>query len=494
MKDRLAPDERIRSEVYSPKRVEAMDGSLRATMGDSKFIVVIHTRPMLPLQRAESWRSQTRIIEIVSVGSGSGVVSMDTDSGSTPDLPFTPESLATVEHLVGELGDERLTIIAPYIKYAPSSWDRLIHGLEDSHNVTLVAVNPKHLELIEGKRFFGSIMREAGVAISQTLEFTGFKEFENAGGWGLVMRTFGSQFVVQVNDSAGGSGTRLVGLDHSVEDAEEMVRHTADGWFKVTTFHHGYETNGAAVVLPDGRVYIDPLSRKPVSESIREVFGGKKAGAIGDDWSFPWSGSVQLSYIDVMVRTGGYLHNKFGYVGIFGVDSIVNDKVEPHEINARPQGTTRHHHMRAQILGRPSTWYLHTLALAGCKDFSWLPDQAIWNTVVASETGGWQVDIVPRTGELGKIIGRNANGRYKLNDQGLTQRDDGDIWIVAPGSGQLFDWSNKEGRKRLTSHGQIYYVNDSSVQLPNIFDIQRQEATPFGRKFATDIRELIDLQ
>jgi len=273
-----------------------------------------------------------------------------------------------------------------------------------------------------------------------------------------------------------------------------MISQSADGWFKITRFHNGYETNGAAVVLPGGQVYIDPLSRKPVAESIRKAFGGKKAGAVGDDWSLPWPDSVQHSYIDVMVKTGRHLHSKYGYVGIFGIDSIVNNKVEPHEINARPQGTTRHHHMRAQILGRPSTWYLHILSLAGHEDFSWLPDPDIWNSVVASETGGWQVDIVPRENEIGKVVGRNTSGRYSWTE-GLVQDDSGSIWLVAPKKGQVLDWKNKKDGKRLTSHGQIYYVPANGVKpLPSIFDTSEQRPSEFGIHFADRLREVLWLE
>src|SRR3989339_1632914 len=164
MIDRIGTTERYRGEVYSPKRMEEMDVSLARTIGDSRSVVVVHTRPMLPEQRPEDWRSHTQVMEIVSVGDGEGVCSLDTDAGSTPDLPFTSQSLALLQRIVETSVGEKLTIIAPYIKYAPQSWESVIHSLEEDQNIALVAVDPKHLQLIEGKRYFESIMEESGVA------------------------------------------------------------------------------------------------------------------------------------------------------------------------------------------------------------------------------------------------------------------------------------------------------------------------------------------
>jgi len=487
----------LKETIYNPELKSTIDKKLEERYSQYGGTIVLHTRPLMWGRLGFSQVSPKNCIQVVSVGWGEGVYSLGKGEGSSPDLPFDEESLDILQQFLQQTS--KPLVIAPYIKYAPEHWLNKANAIMNKAGADVVAIDPKQLEEIEGKRNFHKILESAGYSLGYTLlSYNSWDEFIRNGGWDSVRGVFGETFVVQSNDSAGGSGTCLVGIQHTLKEAEEMVR-SHGGWFKVVPYIEGYETNGSAVVLKDGTVLIDPLSHKPVSDTVRETIGGKKAGAVGDDWTRAWSPEVQSAYKDLMTKVGGYLHKEYRYRGLFGIDIIVgrDGKIYPHEINARPQGTTIHHAIRANVLGRPSSWDLHLLTLLGEDVRKILGEEAIslWNDIVAEEVGGWQFDIVPRPNEVGATVRRDINGRWSFNfeDKELVENPNGPIIICAPKPGHVLDWYDPNGNKRLTAHGQIYCVPLEGYPEPAlpIFDYYQQEPTEFGKLLAEAVRKLL---
>lgn len=143
---------------------------------------------------------------------------------------------------------------------------------------------------------------------------------------------------LQKEISVSGSGTKLV---RSQEDIDKVLRE--DDWsnakIKVTKeILDAYSANGSGCIIPldNGKcmVLADPLSRKMM---------GTNHASIANDWSLPWPSSVQKKYIDSIVSIGTMLYEKYNYVGIFGVDYVIDvDTLNIYftEINPRWQGTT----------------------------------------------------------------------------------------------------------------------------------------------------------
>lgn len=465
-------------------------------------LAAIHTRPIL-YNLVNLGFLPPPDLELTSIGSGMPGMArlsstLDKPGQPTPDLVFDPE--ATHLPLLWEWARKnagRGVLVAPYILYSSvftrGAWDgfrELLHKL----GIGQVCVPFENAKYIEAKENFAGILESAGVQAPRFVEGTCPKVPD----WRQVRKLFGKRFVVQLTDSAGGSATRIVGVYHTEGDAEKMIKEAPGTWWRVVEYVEGYESNGQALVLPDGKVLIDPLSHKPSAGRI-PLLGAKPQGACGDDWTFSWGDEVLKQYRSMMTSIGKVLWKRFSYIGIFGVDFIVdlkNGKLVPHEINARYQGTSFHHDRRALRNGRPSTFGLWLLAvvwdfLSEQKDFSWIQED-VYNDQALKETGGWQIDIWPPPElELPLPIRGDLNGRWSWDQrrQRLVHDPRGAILAFAPLPGQELTKKTRMGDPRLIPPSQVFYwPQEGGPPLPSLFHPSKEELTPFGRKFVNALR------
>ncbi|OQX51394.1 hypothetical protein B5M47_00880 [candidate division CPR3 bacterium 4484_211] len=463
----------------------------------SRSLAAIHTRPIL-YNLVNFGLLPEPNLELTTIGRGRArlSVTLDKPGQPTPDLVFDPEGTHLPLLWDWMLSNPNGVLVGPYILYSSvftrGAWDGFrteADRLSKKRGLVQVYVPFRVTKLIEPKKNFAPILQGAGVDPPHFIEGTTPQLPE----WEEVRSLFREKCVVQTDDSAGGSGTRIVGVYHTWSDAVHMLREAGPGmWYRVVEFVEGYETNGQAVVLPGGVVLVDPLSHKPSAGQISHITGGKPQGAVGDDWTNPWPERIQVQYLNVMVRVGQHLHQEFGYIGIFGIDFIIDlegERVVPHEINARYQGTSFSHDRRALMKGRPSTFGLWLLAASGEEDFSWLRPEE-YNRQSVAEAGGWQFDIHPLPeAELPLPVVGNMNGWWKWEAGRLVPANEktGQILCWAARPGQVFTKRTRAGDPRLLAPAQVY----SWGGLPAIFHSSQEELTIFGQQIIPAARKVM---
>jgi hypothetical protein len=224
------------------------------------------------------------------------------------------------------------------------------------------------------------------------------------------------------------SSVSVIQSDQEYEDARAFQ--SGFGAVKLAVFVEGQESNGAAVVTRHGQVYVDLPSRKPVGiTSLR----GRPGSGSGNDWTNLFPPYQMKVYLETMIRIGTYMHS-CGYYGFFGVDMIFpsNSMLPPlpHEINARPQGTTANQEVADLKVGECS---LPLLALASDLDVNpaYFPDVIQYNQRSLARTGGGYLKYnVP----WDMVIPIELNGIWHVTELGhLVSHRNGSALLALPG-------------------------------------------------------------
>lgn len=108
-----------------------------------------------------------------------------------------------------------------------------------------------------------------------------------------------------------------------------------------------YPSNSSGCVVPISKdeciVLIDKPSRKPVN--VVEL-GGTDYSSAGNSWVHDFPHAFLSRYKDIMSKIGSYLYQTYRYIGLFGVDFLIQPQesdgfsIFVNEINPRWQGTT----------------------------------------------------------------------------------------------------------------------------------------------------------
>ena len=127
---------------------------------------------------------------------------------------------------------------------------------------------------------------------------------------------------------------------------------------RVMPFLEGVPCSIHGIVLPDGVAAFRPmeLAMLRIRDEKRFVFGG-----MGTTWDPPASDRDQMR--DLVRRTGGYLADRAGYRGFFGIDGVLTEEgFRPTEVNPRMSGGASN---LIRALDMHALWLLQMNLVAG---------------------------------------------------------------------------------------------------------------------------------
>lgn len=207
----------------------------------------------------------------------------------------------------------------------------------------------------ESKQLFSEILTRAGVSSARIPKTILLNDTHYT--YEDIARTLKIPFFVQTQ-SRGGKGTYQI---KSAKDYSALPNKNA---VKATEMISGNVYNFTAVIMPkhnssECNVIAYSPSFKPMNIS---KLGGGHFSSVGNEY-FPHIECAN-DIIQDIVRIGNHLYKEYNYLGLFGLDIII-DKSNYHfiEINARCQGTTEVSAATSELSGEIPAIVLHTLAL-----------------------------------------------------------------------------------------------------------------------------------
>ena len=255
----------------------------------------------------------------------------------------------------------------------------------------ILAVRQEIYEKLEDKSIFNELLCEAGIPESLQIESMRVESVKHLPSYSHLSTLLGLPFVVQ-GQSSGGRGTLFVSTE---EDLTKVVSLT--GPLRLSRYTSGFSSNTTLLTVPDGHggcsVYVDVPSHKAMH--ISEVGIGRAKGA-GNDWSLPFPAHLSEKMITSAVQIGQFAFQKYGLVGLWGLDSIWNDQVVVfNELNCRNQGTTEVSGVNQILRGLPPFVVAH-LAIHREKSVTWLPSADEYNAeTLRRVTNPVAVDAAP---------------------------------------------------------------------------------------------------
>lgn len=199
-------------------------------------------------------------------------------------------------------------------------------------DINILQANYNTSKKCESKRYFAEIMKNSNVSSKnyvQCYDDVYCKNFEK------ISSCLDIPFVVQY-DSCGGKGTYFVKDKFDWESIELYNIDKISRYIDGTTFNFNVLN---ILIQNEINVFIELPSMKPMN--IKELHG-INFSSCGNEWGNHSILNIER-IINEIEKIGKYIYRQYEFLGVWGVDCIVNNDTKTTkiiEINARLQGTT----------------------------------------------------------------------------------------------------------------------------------------------------------